>query len=175
MQEPEFDAILQRSNPVKTLTEEERLLVHKMLPRSRTKFRFLRPSMWAAVTVFAIGGGAVAASAAGVWSPWAENDAFAKLPLTLPSGTSCEYRFGELATASDEVKAVANETFADFSIDEDEIIKTAKRKGMTADPLDNDEAYLAAARWSAIFRFEDALEAQGIDEKYQFSGAGHCQ
>ncbi|MGO3148221.1 MAG: hypothetical protein ACTIJ6_11150 [Leucobacter sp.] len=169
-----FDELLQASDPTVSLTAAERRLVSKMVRGSTPRNWRSRPVATIALVALLLGGGGTAVAAIGLWSPWAQNDAFAKLTFELPNGTECEYRLGDMRDAPEEVQKVIQEAFLDYELDEKDISDAAAYLGITENPITDDEKYARAARWAAALRVEKTLNEHGLKPEYQFSGEGFC-
>lgn len=171
----ELDSLLTAGDPARALRPEERRLAANMAKRSAPRRWFVRPLAVTSVLALLLGGGGVAATATGFWSPWAQHDAFAAIMLELPSGATCELRLGNMQDAPNEVRKVAQEAFSDFEITDQEIMKGEAYFGIPGtDPFIDDDAYSRAARWAALQHLDQALQTRGLEFNYQFSGEGFC-
>lgn len=177
MHTDEFEALLASSDPVGELTPRERQAVSVMVSRSvAAPRRRYAPVALTTLAAALLGGGSVAAAAAaGLWSPWAQNDPLVSIEYELPSGTSCEYRFGNIEGAPDEVDDVIRAALSRVKFSDADIIEGAQHVGVTGDPLTNDDAYETGLMWAVQIRIEEALEAHGLDDQWSsIDGEGFC-
>lgn len=173
----EFDNFLAESDPVGDLTASEQRLAAAMAEQSAPvrKHRYSRPLAVAAVAALLFGGGGVAAAAAtGLWSPWAQSDPLVSVAYQLPSGASCEFRFGNVEGAPDEVDDVIREALAGVELSDREVAEAAATI-LSGDPSTDDHVYETGVMWAVQYRINAALEAHGLSDQWaSIDGEGQC-
>lgn len=165
MQIDDLDTLLEDADPAGDLTPDERQQVAAMAARSAPgrRRRPARPVAAAAIAVSLLGVGAVAAAAAGSqWSPWAQDDPLVSMSYVQPGGATCELRFGNLSTVSDEFGEVLRDTVASARITDADIAAALKHYRARTDMFTEDKAYDIGVGMALHLRIRDALEAQGI-------------
>lgn len=178
MHTDEFDSRLRASDPAGELTAPERQLVAAMAAQSAPARgrRLARPIAVTAIAAGLLGGGGMAAAAAtGLWSPWAQNDPLVSIQYELPSGASCEYRFGNVEGAPDEVDDVIRDALAGAAFDDADVAEGAAYVGALGDPRTDDRAYETGLMWAVQLRIEAALAAHGLEDQWaSIDGEGFC-
>lgn len=177
MHTDDIDRLLADSNPVSDLTGKERRLLATLADQSAPtgRRRYARPIAITAIAATLLAGGGVAAAAAnGLWSPWAQNDALITIEYELPSGTECEFRFGNV-TGAPEIDAVIRDALAGVEIEDADIVEGATYVGAAGDPLTDDHAYETGIMWAIQLRIEEALVAHDLDDQWSsIDGEGFC-
>lgn len=177
MRTDDLGKLLAGSDPVGELSPRERQALSAMVDRSvPPRRRRYAPVAVTAIAAALLGGGGMAAAAAtGLWSPWAQNDPLVAVEYELPSGASCEYRFGNVEGAPDEVDDVIRDALAGVEFSDKEIIEGADHVGVAGDPLADDHAYETGLMWAVQLRIEEALVAHDLDNQWaSIDGEGFC-
>lgn len=178
MHTTDLDQRLRKSDPARELTPTEHRLVAEMVARSAPvkKGRVSRPVAVGVVAAVLLGGGGVAAAtAAGVWEGWAQNDALATLRYELPSGASCEWRLGDITGAPAVVDDIVRDTLSDVRVTAADVAEGAAHVGVTGDPLTDDSAFETGYAWAVNLRLQEAYAAHGFDGQWwDLEGQGIC-
>lgn len=177
MHDEDFKELLRQGDPARVLSPEVSRLTSVMVRRSRPRRKLFRLSSLAAIVVFVFSGsGLAAATAVGMWSPWAEHDSFAAFEFTLPNGESCEMRFGALKDAPNRARQTLMVAFDDFVLDSEEAVREIERRLESIwDPkVPESDAYGMAVQQVAIRHAEQALWREGYFPGFQYLSETHC-